>query len=88
MVLEAGILSGDKGVDHVGGNLVVVGVDTVACATEETAYFFAVRRIKHRGKTVVGVLELLDGWHIADHAVVNQKKKCEYPGNECYEKEP
>ena len=75
MVVEAGVFGGNQCVAQVLRELVVVHIDAVSLAAVEASHFFAPGGVDGRGELVGGIAQLLNGRHIANHAVINQDKQ-------------
>ena len=72
MIIETRVLGSNQGICQVGRHLVKVHIDAVAATAVISSHLHAVGAIDGRCKLVGGVLQLVNGRHIADHAIVNQ----------------
>ena len=71
VIVKAGILGGDEGIGQVGRHLVEIDIDAVAATAVVTAHLHTVGTIDGRGELIGGVLQLVDGRHVTDHAIIN-----------------
>ena len=74
VLVKTGILGGNQGLCQERRHLVKIHIDAVTAATVISSHLNAIGAVDGRGKLVGGVLQLVDGRHVTDHAVINQYK--------------
>ena len=76
MFEETHVFSCDKSIDHMWGDAVVIGIDTVAGTVIISAEFCrAVRCVYERRKFIMRIFKLFDGGHVAYYPVIDQHQE-------------
>ncbi len=88
MILEAGVLRGDKRIDHGGRYFVEIGIHAVARVAEITSHLLAVGSVDNGGEFILRIFKFLNRRHISYHAIIHQHKEHSHENHEGSESNP